>query len=202
MCEVRAVGRWPSSARTNAQRARAFALATLVAAVAVPPAVSAQTFYGCTAQANCEFLSFALSTTPNEFGHFFGQLTQTVTVATPPINWLGSNLAFSGPLPLIGSCPDCIDSPFSTAFLPVASAQTHTLVTGAFFTGPTAVTSATFVLQERPVGAPPGVFGDASIVLTQTGPQSALPEPGLLTLVASGLAFVGLVALRRRGVRT
>lgn len=202
MCEVPKVRRSPDPYRIDARRARAIALTALVAAVAAPGGqASAQTFYGCTAQNNCEFLSFAFSTTPNQFGHFLGQLTQIVTVTTPPINWFGADLGFSGPLPLIGSCPDCIDSPFSRVFLPLSSAQTYTLVTSAYFTGPTTVTSATFVLQEHPVGAPPGVFTDANVVLTQTGPQTVLPEPATIALVASGLALVSLATRRRRGAR-
>jgi hypothetical protein len=184
----------------NPRRARAVALAALVAALPAGGA-AAQTFYGCTGQSNCESLSFALSATPNQFGHFFGQLTQTLTVATPPINWFGSNLVFSGPPPLMGACPDCIDSPFSGAFLPLGSAQSYTLVTGAYFAGPTTVTSAIFLLQERPVGAPAGVLTDANVVLTLTAPQAVLPEPATIALVASGLALVGLAVGRRRGAR-
>jgi len=188
------------SGRAMPGRTRVLAVAALLGFATVPGAgASAQTFYGCTTQGNCESLQFAISTTPNERGHYFASLTQTLDVVQAPAIWHGADLTFSAGAPLMGPGPDDIDHPFSNGlFFTFDVPRSITLETGAFFSVPSIVTTATLLIEEHPTGAPPGVFGLQRIALTQIGPVSTLPEPGTVALVGGGLALVGVGAWRRR----
>lgn len=179
---------------------RAALVGALLAGLALPRGdASAQSFYGCSAQGNCEFLQFSISPTANVRGNYFASLLQIVTVTDAPAVWFGAELTLDGGIPRIGSGPDDIDHPFSTGrFFEFKAPGSLTEPTGAFFTAPSTVTSATLLIGEHPSDAPPGVIVMRRVALTQVAPLALLPEPATVTLVAGGLALMAIAARRRR----